>query len=940
MLRHASLRGFTYDPAPTDSLAGGLHPAGVYASSDFFTEDFAPMWGAGRADLAEMGRLGANAVRLYSWRAGSGRNHEPFLEAAVAADVAVALPIDNWLVHCLSHAEAQPCQALDAAAAISASVSEARPHACAIAAWVVGTEYEKFGEVQPTVASVQERQRDLEQALAHLLEAEAAVGWPPERLPPITVPVSLDTYLSERCPTLRGSAACEFYPRLLARFPQLAGRLLLGLQAYLPGPDLRRLLQRPGGPDSLHAQLLAAGLPEVAALPTLLTEVGSVEPTSPAAAAAELAAACSGGYEGAPLGCFFNTYVTRRAPPASLNSPPDWSAHVRWGAAGFHSAASGAEWRPTSHRLAAFAWDPAPSPQPRIDLRALGGGAFGQLPQRSRPWNAQLAQGVRFAGTSEWPSYLDWRAWDSCQGCRSASEHISFDSSASSFQVQGDWMRISSERGDAGATLSGADSAWHWFNPPRDGTDDAPLEIEFYFLLDGSAFSADIDALTDQMWGALWAFSHGEGDFGWPSGGEMDLLEWLPKFDARAGGLGATTGFHNVVTGAYPPCCMKADPVMYPYGLQGSAVVGGDGFLLPHDSKFSTWGEAMQRLAGRPQATMNRTKAARQLYNNVVHVYARGTSSTFDIFAKQRANPLAPPPISVTTTADTMRAYGYAQVFRAYGDFGSNNDCSFHNAFPMNRAQSNHGPWDGKRCTNWHQNMHFVWSIVRKDVNHEEDRAIVFYLSDIHVRGGSKHTAAQEPVDSPPGRRVVTEQDDVRPCGWLEGGPEACNVRLANAVAQLDPHDFTSHRVSLQVPSAEYPVDTLAATAGLEELSTAMSAAAAAEPPRPKLCAPPFPSPPPSPPPSGPPVPPPSSPSPPPPPPPPWTPPLLPPPSPELPPYPPAAPPPQLLTVVLGEIPGGVSSIVVASAVALSCIALGLRRKWGRAASAAGRRRV
>jgi len=332
---------------------------------------------------------------------------------------------------------------------------------------------------------------------------------------------------------------------------------------------------------------------------------------------------------------------------------------------------------------------------------------------------------------------------------------------------------------------------------------------------------------------------------------------------------------------------------------------------------------------------MNRTKAARQLYNNVVHVYARSTSSTFDIFAKQRANPLAPPPISVTTTADTMRAYGYAQVFRAYADFGSNNDCSFHNAFPMNRAQSNHGPWDGKRCTNWHQNMHFVWSIVRKDVNHEEDRAIVFYLSDIHVRGGSKHTAAQEPVDSPPGRRVVTEQDDVRPCGWLEGGPEACNVRLANAVAQLNPHDFTSHRVSLQVPNAEYPVDTLAAAAGLEELSAAMSAAAAAEPPRPKLCAPPFPSPPPSPPPSGPPVPPPSPPSPPPPPPPPWTPPLLPPPSPELPPYPPAAPPPQLLTVVLGEIPGGISSIVVASAVALSCIALGLRRKWGRAASAA-----
>ena len=387
-----------------------------------------------------------------------------------------------------------------------------------------------------------------------------------------------------------------------------------------------------------------------------------------------------------------------------------------------------------------------------------------------------------------------------------------------------------------------------------------------------------------------------------------------------------------------------------------------------------------------------------------MHVYARGTSSTFDIFAKQRANPLAPPPISVTTTADTMRAYGYAQVFRAYGDFGSNNDCSFHNAFPMNRAQSNHGPWDGKRCTNWHQNMHFVWSIVRKvcgaaaaspcsrltPTPHHPTLQLLSHSSfrrppnrcgtgrqprrgprhrllplrhprarrqQAHSRARARRLAAwQAPstprltsapppsTRSPPstrpsppgdGRRVVTEQDDVRPCGWLEGGPEACNVRLANAVAQLDPHDFTSHRVSLQVPSAEYPVDTLAATAGLEELSTAMSAAAAAEPPRPKLCAPPFPSPPPSPPPSGPPVPPPSSPSPPPPPPPPWTPPLLPPPSPELPPYPPAAPPPQLLTVVLGEIPGGVSSIVVASAVALSCIALGLRRKWGRAAFAA-----
>ena len=27
--------------------------------------------------------------------------------------------------------------------------------------------------------------------------------------------------------------------------------------------------------------------------------------------------------------------------------------------------------------------------------------------------------------------------------------------------------------------------------------------------------------LTDINWSAFWAFSHGEGDYGWPSGGEI-----------------------------------------------------------------------------------------------------------------------------------------------------------------------------------------------------------------------------------------------------------------------------------------------------------------------------------------------------------------------------------------------------------------------------------
>eukprot|EP00965_Chrysotila_dentata_P055311 1835450-Pleurochrysis_carterae.AAC.1 len=45
-------------------------------------------------------------------------------------------------------------------------------------------------------------------------------------------------------------------------------------------------------------------------------------------------------------------------------------------------------------------------------------------------------------------------------------------------QVVGDWMRLSSSSGVQGATLSGANNDKFWFNPPRAGTDDKPLEIE------------------------------------------------------------------------------------------------------------------------------------------------------------------------------------------------------------------------------------------------------------------------------------------------------------------------------------------------------------------------------------------------------------------------------------------------------------------------------
>eukprot|EP00965_Chrysotila_dentata_P088991 2937763-Pleurochrysis_carterae.AAC.1 len=81
--------------------------------------------------------------------------------------------------------------------------------------------------------------------------------------------------------------------------------------------------------------------------------------------------------------------------------------------------------------------------------------------------------------------------------------------------------------------------------------------MEFYLYLDASKFGDDLWSLTQQHWSALWAFGHGEGDFGWPSSGEWDILEWLPRFDAN-GALGATSGFHNAVTGASSRHSMRA----------------------------------------------------------------------------------------------------------------------------------------------------------------------------------------------------------------------------------------------------------------------------------------------------------------------------------------------------------------------------------------------
>merc|ERR1719409_763430 len=183
----------------------------------------------------------------------------------------------------------------------------------------------------------------------------------------------------------------------------------------------------------------------------------------------------------------------------------------------------------------------------------------------------------------------------------------------------------------------------------------------------------------------------------------MDFLEWLPAFaptSSTPGSQGATTGFHNSISGAYPPCCMKPDNVSYPtdatpakydfrYGPTDSK------FVWPTASKFRSWGQAMN--VARGEAPGDAFTSDNQTISNVMHIYARATTTTFDILVKPNADPTSPPPI--TNATDPGLEFQYAHVFRAYGDFGSNADATYAEAFPGKKGQNSRAPKE--TATNW-----------------------------------------------------------------------------------------------------------------------------------------------------------------------------------------------------------------------------------------------
>ena len=402
-------------------------------------------------------------------------------------------------------------------------------------------------------------------------------------------------------------------------------------------------------------------------------------------------------------------------------------------------------------------------------------------PAKDWVWVPECKKSPKFIINSEWPTFLDRKAWNSCQGCKSAGG--STDSTSKTFQIIGDWMRISCIDGQDSSLVSTAESQDHWFNPPRNDTNDDPLEIEWYMYMDASTWK-DQD-ITSNNWSAFWAFGHGKDQYAWPSGGELDLVEWLPSFGSRYG-KGLATGIHNNITGAYPPCCMKRDdPVSYPSEArlndQGQVInIDTDpvsGFTFPREGGFNNWGILLK-----DKINPDLTTESEQLhyydkvtYNNVLHCYARMTTSQFSIWAKTRADPRDPPKVKVSRDMtnsqvnELLAKYGYKMVSNTFADYGSNNDLTY---------------WapDGvaRKPTNWHQNMFFVWSAILSQGNRRMDandpnynNSLVFYLSDIHLRGGGNYKKAMLPPGAP-----ETDRDKV--FGTDPTSAEACKYRWAN----------------------------------------------------------------------------------------------------------------------------------------------------------------
>lgn len=423
---------------------------------------------------------------------------------------------------------------------------------------------------------------------------------------------------------------------------------------------------------------------------------------------------------------------------------------------------------------------------------------------KQKYWNKNCRDKVNFLiENSEWPSFLSYSAWnDGCQGCKSVPATSALNdgqenNSKDSFQIIGDWMRISQRNSGSFSNISTANSKEHWFNPPRNNTNDKPLEIEWYMYMDGSEWGKTTEeiamsGIVRANWSAFWCFGHGyptnpddlsQNNFGWPYSGEWDLAESLPVFsntnnltDNTKTANGIATGFHNGNSGAYPPCCLKRDGIMYPkpeseidifamppitgkYGNELAKLSPKERtqYLIDNNDKlyyyagaqpgmpsssrpFLTWGQALfkNKFGKYPdipyekeddkdyfkKAIHQNLIAASMTYNTPIHCYLRVTTDQAMLYIKINVDPSNPPTLNITSdmsqldVKQLMEENGFLNVFSSYGDFGSNNDTTFLDQFNMNLGQAGmSGPDIPMGPTNWHQNMMFVWSVLTQKNN-------------------------------------------------------------------------------------------------------------------------------------------------------------------------------------------------------------------------------
>jgi hypothetical protein len=104
--QNTDIRGISYTPEPSNDVP---QPPPVYFDSDFWNDQFKPMWSSqqnipgytvngtpvdGRGDLATLQSLGINFLHIYDW--GSQRDHTEFMQTALASGIRMDAPISNY----------------------------------------------------------------------------------------------------------------------------------------------------------------------------------------------------------------------------------------------------------------------------------------------------------------------------------------------------------------------------------------------------------------------------------------------------------------------------------------------------------------------------------------------------------------------------------------------------------------------------------------------------------------------------------------------------------------------------------------------------------------------------------------------------------------------------------------------------------------------------